>query len=154
MAAFRDVYEGLKSPAVVGGLASPLMSTLFAFALLITGLISSITSTLSGQIVMEGYLNIRLPLWERRLLTRFVTLIPILIIGFIVGFNEQTFEQMIVFAQIALSIALPFTLYPMVALTANRKLMGEHVSPWWITTCGYILTTIITVLNVQFMFSV
>lgn len=154
LAAFRDVYEGLKSPAVVGGLASPLMSTLFAFALLITGLISSITSTLSGQIVMEGYLNIRLPLWERRLLTRFVTLIPILIIGFIVGFNEQTFEQMIVFAQIALSIALPFTLYPMVALTANSKLMGEHVSPWWITTCGYILTTIITVLNVQFMFSV
>ncbi|MCT3398729.1 Nramp family divalent metal transporter [Lentilactobacillus hilgardii] len=154
LTAFRDVYEGLKNSAIVGSLASPLMSTLFAFALLITGMISSITSTLSGQIVMEGYLNIRLPLWERRLITRFVTLIPILVIGFIVGFSEQTFEAMIVFAQIALSIALPFTLYPMVALTSNRNLMGSHRNPAWITISGYVLTTIITVLNVEFMFSI
>lgn len=154
LTAFRDVYEGLKNSAIVGTLASPLMSTLFAFALLITGLISSITSTLAGQIVMEGYLNIRLPLWERRLLTRFVTLIPILIIGFIVGFNEQTFEAMIVFAQIALSIALPFTLYPMVALTSSRKLMGRHVNSTGTMILGYGLTTIITILNVVFMINI
>lgn len=154
LTAFRDVYDGLKSSTVVGSLSSSLMSTLFAFALLLTGMISSITSTLSGQIVMEGYLNIRLPLWERRLLTRFVTLIPILIIGFIVGFNEQTFEAMIVFAQIALSIALPVTLYPMVALTGNRKLMGSHVNSFWIMVLGYGLTTIIMILNIEFMFSV
>ncbi|MFT8401357.1 MAG: Nramp family divalent metal transporter [Lentilactobacillus diolivorans] len=154
LSAFQDVYNGLKNTAIVGNLASPLMSTLFAFALLITGMISSITSTLAGQIVMEGYLNIRLPLWERRLLTRFVTLIPILIIGYLVGFSDQSFEQMIVFAQIALSIALPFTLFPMVALTSNRDLMGRHTNNLFITVFGYALTAVITVLNLQFMFSI
>ncbi|WP_195701666.1 Nramp family divalent metal transporter [Companilactobacillus futsaii] len=126
LASLQDVFNGLKNAAIVGKLASPVMSWLFAFALLITGLISSITSTLSGQIVMEGFLNIRLPLWQRRLLTRFVTLIPILIIGFLVNFNEQDFENLIVYAQIALSIALPFTLFPMILLTSNSKLMKEH----------------------------
>ncbi|GHP13841.1 manganese transporter [Lentilactobacillus fungorum] len=149
--AFQDVYNGLQSSTVVGNLASSLMSTLFAFALLITGLISSITSTLAGQIVMEGYLHIRLPLWERRLLTRFVTLIPILMIGFIVGFNDQTFENMIVFAQIALSIALPFTLFPMIALTSSPDLMKKHANNWTTTVIGYLLTAIITVLNLQFI---
>ena len=153
LSAFQDVYNGLKNSAVVGSLASPLMSTLFAFALLITGMISSITSTLSGQIVMEGYLHIRLPLWERRLLTRFVTLIPILAIGFLVGFNDHDFEQIIVYAQIALSIALPFTLFPMVALTSNRDLMGVHTNQKYVTIIGYLLTAIITVLNLQFVFA-
>lgn len=151
LSAFQDVYNGLKSAAIVGNLASPLMSTLFAFALLITGMISSITSTLSGQIVMEGYLHIRLPLWERRLLTRFVTLIPILAIGFLVGFNDHDFEQIIVYAQIALSIALPFTLFPMVALTSNHDLMGVHTNQRYVTMIGYLLTAIITVLNLQFV---
>lgn len=151
LSAFQDVYDGLKNSAVVGNLASPLMSTLFAFALLITGMISSITSTLSGQIVMEGYLHIRLPLWERRLLTRFVTLIPILAIGFLVGFNDHDFEQIIVYAQIALSIALPFTLFPMVALTSNHALMGIHTNQRYVTIIGYLLTSIITVLNLQFV---
>ncbi|MBE7326249.1 divalent metal cation transporter, partial [Nocardioides sp. Y6] len=76
-----------------------------------------ITSTLAGQIVMEGYLHIRLPLWQRRLLTRAVTLIPILIIGMLVGFSDAAFENLIIYAQVALSIALPFTLLPLVALT-------------------------------------
>lgn len=129
------------------------MSWLFAFALLITGMISSITSTLSGQIVMEGYLNIRLPLWQRRLLTRFVTLIPILIIGFLVGFNESDFEDMIVYAQIVLSIALPFTLFPMILLTANKKLMGAHVNNKLTTTVGIILASVITLLNLQLLIS-
>lgn len=151
LSAFQDVYNGLKNSEIVGNLASPLMSTLFAFALLITGMISSITSTLSGQIVMEGYLHIRLPLWERRLLTRFVTLIPILAIGFLVGFNDHDFEQIIVYAQIALSIALPFTLFPMVALTSNHDLMGIHTNQRYVTMIGYLLTTIITVLNLQFV---
>ncbi len=153
LASFQNVFDGLKSSAIVGTLASPAMSWLFAFALLITGLISSITSTLSGQIVMEGYLNIRLPLWERRLLTRFVTLIPILIIGFMVGFREQDFEDMIVYAQIALSIALPFTLFPMIILTSNKKLMGKHVNSKLATVVGLILAGIITILNLQLIVS-
>lgn len=153
LASLQDVFNGLKNSAVVGNLANPLMSWLFAFALLITGMISSITSTLSGQIVMEGYLNIRLPLWQRRLLTRFVTLIPILIIGFLVGFNESDFEDMIVYAQIVLSIALPFTLFPMILLTANKKLMGAHVNNKLTTTVGIILASVITLLNLQLLIS-
>lgn len=152
--AFEGVYNGLKNPAIVGGLASPLMSTLFAFALLITGLISSIASTLAGQIVMEGYLNIQIPLWARRLLTRLVTLIPIMIIGFVMGFSEQHFEQVIVYAQVALSIALPFTLFPLVALTDRRDLMGQHVNSPVVRWMGYVLTGIITLLNVQLILSV
>ncbi|MFC6177496.1 Nramp family divalent metal transporter [Companilactobacillus huachuanensis] len=153
LASLQDVFNGLKSTAIVGSLASPAMSWLFAFALLITGLISSITSTLSGQIVMEGYLNIRLPLWQRRLLTRFVTLIPILIIGFMVGFNESDFEDMIVYAQIVLSVALPFTLFPTIFLTADHKLMGSHANSKLTTWIGLILAGIITVLNLQLIFS-
>lgn len=149
LASLAAVFSGLKTPAIVGHLASPLMSTLFAFALLITGLISSITSTLAGQIVMEGYLHIRLPLWQRRLLTRLVTLIPIFIIGWAVGFTDQAFENLIIYAQVALSIALPFTLYPMVALTSNSLLMGTHVNRPIVTWLGYGLTTIITLLNLN-----
>ncbi|MQS76973.1 Mn(2+) uptake NRAMP transporter MntH [Lactobacillus halodurans] len=153
LASLQAVFNGLKNTAIVGNLANPLMSWLFAFALLITGMISSITSTLSGQIVMEGYLNIRLPLWQRRLLTRFVTLIPILIIGFMVGFNEQDFEDLIVYAQIALSIALPFTLFPMIFLTANKKLMGKHANSLVVTIVGCLLAGFITILNLQLIFS-
>jgi len=154
LASLQDVFNGLKNAAVVGKLANPIMSWLFAFALLITGMISSITSTLSGQIVMEGYLNIRLPLWQRRLLTRFVTLIPIMIIGFMVGFNEKDFENLIVYAQIVLSIALPFTLFPMIFLTNNKKLMGKHVNSKLVTTVGIILASIITILNLDLLFSI
>lgn len=154
LASLQDVFNGLKDTQVVGNLASPLMSWLFAFALLITGLISSITSTLSGQIVMEGFLNIRLPLWQRRLLTRFVTLIPILVIGFMVDFNEQDFEDMIVYAQIVLSIALPFTLFPMILLTNNKKLMGIHVNSKLQTIIGITLASAITILNLRLIFSV
>jgi len=154
LADFEDVFNGLKSINIAGTPASPIMSELFAFALLLTGLISSITSTLSGQIVMEGYLNIRLPLWQRRLLTRLVTLIPILFMGFAVGFKEQDFENLIVYAQIALSVALPFTLYPMIILTSNKKLMGRHVNNKLTMILGLTLTTIITLLNLRLIFSI
>lgn len=147
LGSLEDVFFGLKNPQIVGSLASPLMSWLFAFALLVTGLISSITSTLAGQIVMEGFINIRLPLWKRRLLTRAVTLVPILIIDFMINFNEEQFEQLIIYAQIVLSIALPFTLYPLVALTGNKKLMGPHVNSSWQTVLGYVLASLVTGLN-------
>ncbi|GEO69439.1 Nramp family divalent metal transporter [Levilactobacillus acidifarinae] len=153
LASLQDVFYGLQNSAVVGKLASPLMGWLFAFALLITGLISSITSTLSGQIVMEGYLHIRLPLWERRLLTRAVTLVPILIIGFLVGFSDAAFEQLIVYAQIALSIALPLTLFPLVRLTSDGELMGGHVNRRVTQWVGYALAGVITALNLELIVS-
>lgn len=151
LSSLQAVFNGLQDSTIVGSLASPLMGWLFAFALLITGLISSITSTLSGQIVMEGYIHIRLPLWQRRLLTRFVTLIPILIIGWLIGFNDRTFEHLIVYAQVTLSIALPFTLFPMVTLTGNRHLLGTHANRRWVTLVGYCLTAVITIFNLQLL---
>ncbi|WHQ53644.1 Nramp family divalent metal transporter [Lactiplantibacillus plantarum] len=153
LASLQAVFDGLKSTTVVGALASPVMSWLFALALLITGLISSITSTLAGQIVMEGYLHIRLPLWQRRLLTRAVTLIPILIIGMLVGFSDAAFENLIIYAQVALSIALPFTLLPLVALTNDASLMKTHVNRPTVTWLGYGLAGIITVLNIYLVYS-
>ncbi|WP_297816942.1 Nramp family divalent metal transporter [uncultured Lactobacillus sp.] len=153
LASLMSVFNGLKNTNVVGQLANPVMSYLFAFALLVTGLISSITSTLAGQIVMEGYLNIKLALWQRRLLTRMVTLIPILIIGFLVHFNEKIFESMIVYAQIALSIALPFTLFPLVFLTNNKKIMGKYTNKKWQTILGVTLAAIITALNIELIIS-
>lgn len=147
LTSLQSVFYGLKNQQIVGTLASPLMSWLFAFALLITGLISSITSTLAGQIVMEGYINIRLPLWKRRLLTRLVTLVPILIIGSIVHFNEAQFEQLIIYAQIVLSIALPFTLFPLVTITSDQSIMGSHVNQRWQEICCYLLAVLITGLN-------
>ncbi|WP_076459514.1 Nramp family divalent metal transporter [Limosilactobacillus caccae] len=152
LGSLEDVFVGLRNPQVVGDLASPLMSWLFAFALLITGLISSITSTLAGQIVMEGFINIRLPLWQRRLLTRAVTLVPILIIGFIINFDEEQFEQLIIYAQVILSIALPFTLYPLVALTGSKKMMGPHANTSWQTILGYLLASLVTGLNLLVLF--
>lgn len=151
LGSLEDVFYGLKDPQVVGHLASPLMSGLFALALLLTGLISSITSTLAGQIVMEGFVNIRLPLWQRRLLTRAVTLVPILIIGFLIHFDEEQFEQLIIYAQVVLSIALPFTLYPLVALTGSKRVMGPHVNAAWQTILGYLLASLVTGLNLLVM---
>ena len=153
LASLMSVFQGLNNTAVVGNLVNPIMSYLFAFALLITGLISSITSTLSGQIVMEGYLHIKLPLWQRRLLTRAITLIPILIIGFVVNFDERIFENMIVYAQVVLSIALPFTLFPLIILTNDPKIMGRLVNKRWQTIVGLCLVLIITVLNIQLIVS-
>ena len=102
---------------------------------------------------MEGYLHIRLPLWQRRLLTRAVTLIPILIIGMLVGFSDAAFENLIIYAQVALSIALPFTLLPLVALTNDASLMKAHVNRPTVTWVGYGLAGIITVLNIYLVYS-
>ena len=103
---------------------------------------------------MEGYLHIRLPLWQRRLIAyRSVTLIPILIIGMLVGFSDAAFESLIIYAQVALSIALPFTLLPLVALTNDASLMKTHVNRPTVTWLGYGLAGIITVLNIYLVYS-
>lgn len=147
-----DVFDGLNNSKIVGSLASPVMSGLFGFALLITGLISSITSTLAGQIVMEGYINLRLPLWKRRLLTRLVTLIPVIIIGCCIHFNEQEFEQLIILAQIILSVALPFTLFPLIIITSNHQIMGQYANHHWQMISYLIIVLALTSLNFAALF--
>ena len=99
------------------------MSTLFAIALLASGQNSTITGTLAGQIVMEGFLKLSIPNWMRRLVTRSLV-IPVLLCLVIFRGNESKMEQLLVFSQVFLSIALPFSLIPLQLATSNEKLMG------------------------------
>lgn len=152
--AFSQLYHALENSSIVGSIASPLLATLFAIALLASGQNSTITGTLSGQIVMEGYTNLRLPLWARRLVTRILALIPIIIIVLIFGAKETILDDLIIYTQVFLSIALPLSLFPLIYFTASKKLMGERfVNRWYTTFIGYGLSAILTVLNIDLIYA-
>jgi manganese transport protein len=120
-------------------------STLFALALLAAGQSSTLTATLAGQIVMEGFLQIQLKPWVRRLMTRMLAVIPALIaIGY---YGEQQVSNLIIFSQVVLSLQLPFAVIPLVLFTGNRKIMGEFVSPNWLQTAAWSIAAIIVGLN-------
>jgi manganese transport protein len=120
-------------------------STLFALALLAAGQSSTLTATLAGQIVMEGFLQIQLKPWVRRLMTRMLAVIPALIaIGY---YGEQQVSNLIIFSQVVLSLQLPFAVIPLVLFTGNRKIMGEFVSPNWLKTAAWSIAAIIVGLN-------
>lgn len=126
----------LLSPLVGVGAAS----FLFAIALLASGQNSTITGTLAGQIVMEGFLHFRLPDWQRRLITRSIAIIPTVIVTAIYG--SRGTNSLLILSQVILSMQLSFAVFPLVAFTSNRKLMGEFVNrPWlrwtaWIAAYG------------------
>ena len=100
-------------------------------ALLFSGQNSTLTGTLAGQIVMEGFLNIRLRPWLRRLITRLIAIIPALITVYLYG--EQGTGALLILSQVILSLQLPFAVFPLVLFTADRRKMGELVAPrgWW-----------------------
>ena len=97
--------------------------TLFAIALLCCGLNSTVTATLSGQIVMEGFLDIRLPPWARRLVTRAIAIVPAAIVT--IWFGEKGTAQLLIFSQVVLSLQLPFAIVPLVMFTADRAQDGR-----------------------------
>ena len=105
-------------------------STLFAIALLASGQNSTITATLAGQIVMEGFLNIRLPAWLRRLVTRLIAIVPAVVVASLYG--ESGTAKLLVLSQVILSLQLPFAVVPLVQFTSNRKMMGAFVNPRWL----------------------
>src|ERR1044071_2001296 len=105
-------------------------STLFAVALLARGQNSTLTGTLAGQIVMEGFLNIRLRPWLRRLITRLIAIIPAVIVTAIYGESKTT--DLLVLSQVILSLQLPFAVVPLVLFTSDRRTMGEFASPAWV----------------------
>ena len=98
-------------------------STLFAVALLASGLNSTVTATLAGQIVMEGFLHLRLPNWARRLVTRGIAIVPVVIVTAFYG--ERGTGQLLVFSQVVLSMQLPFAVIPLVRFVSDRRKMGE-----------------------------
>lgn len=147
--AFSQMYEALQDSNIAGTVASAALSTLFAVALLASGQNSTITGTLTGQIVMEGFLKLRLPQWLIRLVTRLAALAPVMIVAVLYGSQESVLDQLIVYSQVFLSLALPFSIFPLVYFTSNRKIMGDFVNAKWNTILGYLVAVILTVLNLK-----
>jgi len=144
VAEIKDAYK-LLSPTLGVSVAS----ALFAIALLASGQNSTLTGTLAGQIVMEGFLNIRLRPWLRRLITRAIAIVPaVIIIGF---FGEGKTTDLLVASQVALSMQLGFAVWPLMRFTGERAKMGPFVNPFWIKILGWTTALIIIVLNLKLL---
>jgi manganese transport protein len=140
VAAIQDAFK-LLSPLV--GAASA--STLFAVALLASGQNSSITGTLAGQVVMEGFINIRVAPWLRRLITRSLAIIPTIIVVAVAG--ETGTEKLLILSQVILSLQLSFAVIPLVLFTGNRALMGEFVNGRALKMLAWFTAGLIVALN-------
>jgi manganese transport protein len=144
VAAIEDAYK-LLSPLVGAAGAS----TLFAIALLASGQNSSITGTLAGQIVMEGFVHIKVAPWLRRLITRSLAIIPTIIVVAITG--ERGTEKLLLLSQVILSLQLSFAVVPLVIFTGSRKTMGEFVNGRWLQGLSWFVAVLIAGLNAWFL---
>ncbi|MFN2566371.1 MAG: Nramp family divalent metal transporter [Gemmatimonadaceae bacterium] len=139
VAEIQDAYQ-LLTPLLGAG-----ASTVFALALLASGQNSTLTGTLAGQIVMEGFLNIRLRPWLRRLITRGIAIVPAAVTAIMYG--EHGTAKLLVFSQVILSLQLSFAVFPLVMFTSDRRKMGEFVNPTWLKALAYFVATVIASLN-------
>ena len=128
-------------------LGSTLAPTLFAIALLCCGLNSTITATLSGQIVMEGFLNLRMAPWLRRMVTRMIALVPAVVVTIWAG--DKATGHLLILSQVVLSLQLPFAVVPLVMFTASRSKMGPFVAPRWLTVVASLMAAVIVALNLK-----
>ncbi len=135
----------LLSPLLGLGMAS----TLFAVALLASGLNSTVTATLAGQIVMEGFLHLRLPSWARRLVTRGIAIVPVIAVTALYG--ERGTGELLVFSQVLLSMQLPFAVIPLVRFVSDRRKMGEFAISRPLAVAAWIVAGIIVVLNIKLL---
>ncbi len=136
-----DAYQ-LLSPLLGTGLAS----ALFAIALLCSGQNATLTGTLAGQIVMEGFINLRLRPWLRRLITRMLAIVPAIVVIYLYG--ERGTGPLIILSQVVLSLQLPFAVFPLVMFTSDPHKMGAFVTPRWMQLLAWIVAIVIAVLNV------
>ncbi len=136
----------LLSPLLGLGIAS----TLFAIALLASGVNSTVTATLAGQIVMEGFLRLRLPFWARRLLTRGLAIIPVVVVTILYG--ESGTARLLVFSQVILSMQLPFAVIPLVRFVTDRRKMGGFVVSRLVAALAWIVAGVIVALNLKLLF--
>jgi manganese transport protein len=118
---------------------------LFAVALLCAGQSSTLTRTLAGQIVMEGYLHLRLAPWLRRLITRLIALIPAVVVISVAG--DQSTQRLLILSQVILSLQLSFAVIPLIHFTSNRKNMGPFATPWWGQLLAWSAAAVIVALN-------
>ena len=136
----QDAYK-LLTPLLGAG-----ASTVFALALLASGQNSTLTGTLAGQIVMEGFLNIRIRPWLRRLITRAIAIIPAAVVAILYG--EGGTAKLLVLSQVILSMQLSFAVFPLVRFTSERAKMGEFVNPLWLKVLAYAVAFVIAALNI------
>jgi manganese transport protein len=144
VAAIEDAYK-LLSPLVGAAGAS----TLFAVALLASGQNSSITGTLAGQVVMEGFIHLKLAPWLRRLITRSIAIVPTIIVVAVNG--ERGTEKLLLLSQVILSLQLSFAVVPLVMFTSDRKKMGEFVNAPWVRGLAWAVAVLIAGLNGWFL---
>lgn len=121
--------------------------TLFAIALIAAGQSSTLTGTLSGQIVMEGYLNLRIQPWLRRLITRLIAIIPAFLVIYFLG--EGATGELLILSQVILSLQLGFAVIPLIHLTSNKKQMGVFANKLWLKILAWLIAGIIVVLNAK-----
>ena len=140
VAEIEDAYRLLSPLLGVGG-----ASAIFAIALLASGQNSTLTGTLAGQVVMEGFLHIRLPNWQRRLITRSLAIIPTIIVVAIYG--EHGTAKLLIFSQVVLSMQLSFAVFPLVAFTSSRGKMGAFVNAAWLKWLSWTVAIVIAGLN-------
>jgi manganese transport protein len=134
---------------LVGSLLAP---KLFAISLLACGLNSTVTATLAGQIVMEGFLNIRLPAWLRRLLTRMVAIVPAALVT--IYYGAEGTGTLLILSQVILAFQLPFAIVPLVMFTRDKLKMGALVAPAWLTAVSAVIAALIIALNVKLLWDV
>jgi len=130
-------------------LGASIAPALFGIALLCCGITSTVTATMAGQIVMEGFINIRLPGWARRLITRLFAIVPAIAVTLIYG--EGQTAKLLILSQVILSFQLPFAIVPLVMFTASRKKMGEMVAPLWLSLFAAVIAVIIIALNLKLL---
>jgi manganese transport protein len=128
-------------------LGSAVAPTLFGVALLCCGLNSTVTATLSGQIVMEGFIDIRLPAWARRLVTRGIAIVPAAIVT--IWYGEAGTARLLILSQVVLGLALPFSIVPLVLLTADRRKLGALAAPRWVTALAALVAAVVIALNLK-----
>ena len=130
-------------------LGSLLAPKLFAVALLCCGLNSTVTATMAGQIVMEGFIDIRLPAWARRLATRSLAIVPAALVT--IWYGASGTAKLLIFSQVILSIQLPFAIVPLVMFTADRGKLGELIAPRWLTALAALTAVTVIVLNIKLL---
>ncbi|MFO0322382.1 MAG: Nramp family divalent metal transporter [Bacteroidota bacterium] len=143
-----DIQDAHKMMAPI--LGSTLAPLLFAIALIAAGQSSTITGTLAGQVIMEGYLNLRLQPWIRRLATRLIAIVPAFLVIFY--FGEDKTGDLLVLSQVILSLQLGFAIIPLIHFVSSRKKMGEFVIPFWQKIASWISVSVIVFLNCQMLF--
>jgi len=146
VAEIQDAYK-LLTPLLGAG-----ASTMFALALLASGQNSTITGTLAGQIVMEGFLNIRLRPWLRRLITRGIAIIPAAIVAVMYGATGTA--RLLILSQVILSMQLSFAVFPLIGFTSNKAKMGEFANPVWLKALAYVVAVTIAVLNIWLLLQI